>query len=312
MNTASITGGAFNGSTSVSVTCTGIANGTTILVCRGEMVLGSGLVASGAATVPVLTLATGDIIQASVTTRGNGCGLPVVCKTAQTAPSGWVKPTSVAVTNPNGTVSTYEGALIETLLGETLPALYDPRAAGLTRLVPEYVALPPVELGFDVEQLMQAGKTTLRVVPRSGELLLVGWNGADPASPAPLVLTSSANITVTVVRDDQPATPLSRALSVAVLAAPAAASAPAAGDITSAGWRNMSQNFIRALINCLKPCEALLSGYSTEWKTATMRENGFQEADWGGPVPNGTYTCIIRVIGETNPANYTTFVVNVI
>ena len=300
--TATITEGAYNLSERVSVTAA-VANGTTVVICRGEFLIGSGTTTSGLVLIQVPPLAIGDIIQASITERGNGAGIPVRVGPNPIAATGWLKPETLLVEGDLLTVAEYE----ETY-GETPGAIYDPVAAGQTQLPADYDRVPPVELGFDVETMQQAGTTTVRIVPRNGEGLLVGWNGATPTSPAALTLTSSATITVAVQRDDRPTTTLSRSLSVVVLPAPTAPSTPAAGDVIAASYRLFGGGFVRALINSKKNCEALLVGHTTTWQPGVTHGPQFQEVDWV-PVPDGNYTCLIRVIGETNPANYFTFII---
>lgn len=304
---ATITAGAVNNSTSLTILATGVSNGSVIVVTRGEMIIGTGTVSSGAANVTVMTLATGDIIQASVGSRGNQAGIPVLVQPATTLPTGWLDPTTITITNPDGTTSVYDALSIDFYFGETIPALYDPIRAGKTKIPAEYI---PVirELGFDTEQNMQAGTTTIRVIPRGTEGLLVGWNGATPTSPAPLTVTTSATVTVTVIRDDNPTVTLTRSIAVTVLPAPTSPSTPAAGDIGSAAYRNMGGGFIRIMINSRKPCEAQLFGYSSTWKPGTNRDPDYIEVD-NYPVPSGTYTAKCRVVGETNPANYFTFTI---
>ncbi|GAB4023284.1 hypothetical protein GCM10028808_73250 [Spirosoma migulaei] len=309
--TADITGGAYASSVLVNVAAD-VDNGTTIVVCRGEFVVGSGLVTDGTANVVVTPLASGDIIQASVTERGNQAGIPVRVDVNPLSATGWVKPDMLETTLEDGTVLNVPADAYAESFGEVAGAIYDPVTAGATLLPADYDKEPLIELGFDLETTQQAGTTTIRVVPRGNEGLLVGWNGASPTSPAALVLTTSATITVAVERDDNPGIILNRSLSVIVLPEPTYPSAPAAGDIKSSCWRNYGNGFIRAMINCLKPCEAQLVGYSSTWIPAITRETNFQEADWSGPVPAGTYTCNIRVVGEEDSANYYTYLITVL
>ena len=308
--TANITAGAYTRSELVTVTVAG-AGAVSVVVCRGEFVLGTAVTVGGVAQVAVPPLAAVDIIQASVTERGNQAGVPVRVLPNPSEQSGWVIPKTLTVTNLYGGTTTLTREQYIAQYGDVPGALFDPIGAGAVGVPPEYDTKPGVELGFDVEQVQQAGSTTLRVVPRNGEGILVGWNGAVPGSAAPLTVTTSGNVTVAVVRDNAPAQPLSRLLPVVVLPAPTAPSTPAPGDITSAAWRNYGNGYIRAMINCPKPCEAQLVGYDSSWKVGTAREPTFIEVDWSGPVPNGTYTCNCRVVGETNPANYVSFIIKV-
>ncbi|MCX6217609.1 hypothetical protein [Spirosoma sp.] len=308
--TANITAGAYNLSEQVTVSAA-VTAGSTVVVYRGEFLLGSGLVSSGQALVAVPPLATGDIIQASVTERGNQSGIPVMVSVNPILTTGWLDPDTLLVTNADGSQTTYTVANYIATFGETPGSYYDPMAAGLSQLPADYDKKPVTELGFDVQQVMQAGSTVLRVIPRGSEGLLVGWNGATPGSPAPLTVTTSATVTVSVIRDDDPTVTRTRSISVSVLPAPTSASTPAAGDIIAASFRVMNTGgYIRAMVNSSKPCEGFLVGYSSSWIPGTFYGYLYQEIDWTGPVPTTgpiTYTVQVRVIGETNPANYTNF-----
>ncbi len=306
--TANITAGAYTGSELVTVSAV-LANGTTIVVCRGEYVLGSGTVTSNVATIAVPPLASGDIMQASVSERGNQSGIPLVVSASPTQTTGWLDPATLVVTNADGSTTTYTVASYIATFGETPGAYFDPLTAGLSRLPADYDNRPSVELGFDVQQTMQAGTTVVRIVPRLGEGILVGWNGATPSSPTALTLTTSATVAVSVQRDDAPGVTLSRSLSVLVLPAPTAPSTPAAGDIIAASYRLLGNGFVRALVNSNKACEGLLVGYTTSWTAGISYGPQYQEVNWPGPVPSGSYTCQCRVIGETNPANYVNFII---
>lgn len=310
ITTANILSGAWSGSELVTVLFPDLGS-VSVVVCRGEFVLGTATTADGVAQVAVPMLAAGDVIQASVTERGNKAGIPVRVMANPSTTSGWLNATTVRVTNPGGSHTDYTVADYIATFGEMPGAVYDPLKSGLSKLPADYDNRHGTELGFDVQQVQQAGSTTLRVVPRSGESLLVGWNGATPGSAAPLTVTASASVPVSVVRDSDQSATLTRNLSVIVLPAPTNSATPAAGDITSACWRNYGGGFIRAMINSAKPCEAQLVGYDAAWKPGTNREATFIEVDWSGPVPSGTYTCNCRVVGETNPANYVSFIITV-
>lgn len=305
---ANITTGATDRSEVVTVAAA-VANGTTVVVYRGEFLIGSGVVTTGIASVSVPPLSIGDIIQASVTERGNQAGIPVRVIADALAASGWLEPLTVKVTGQDGTTTVVSADVYESTYGETPGAVYDPLAGGQTRLPDDYDKAPTVELGFDLSIIQQAGSTSVRVIPRNGEGLLVGWNGAAPSSPAPLNLLASANVSIAVVRDNDPTKTITRTIGITVLPAPTSPSTPAAGDIMAAGYQLMGNGFIRARINSNKPCEAQLEGYSTDWKPGISYGPQYQEVDWPGPVPSGIYTVHCRVIGETNVANYTNFII---
>lgn len=302
--TANIVSGAFDGSTSLLIAA-GVNNGVVIVVYRGDWVLGSGVAESGMVTVPVTRLATGDVIQASVTERGNQAGIPVTVQPSSVEATGWLTPLTVRVTGPDGEVTEYSAADYLATFGEKAGDFYDPLQSGLSVLPADYDRQPITELGFDVEQVQQPGTTTLRVLPRTAGGLLVGWNGATPTTPAPFTVTASGTVNVRVLRDDAVGE-LTRTVSVNVL--PGSAATPSAGDITSAAWRLFGSSEILVFINSSKPCEVLIAGYSSDFVPATFYGFKYQDINFA-PVPGGTYTCRVRVIGETNPANYFNFII---
>jgi len=299
MITAEITAGAVNNSTSVTVTAS-VANGTIVVVYRGGFWLGEGVIASGVATVPVLQLATGDIIQASVNERGNQAGIPIPVEAGTTQPTGWLDPASVRVTNPNGTSTDYTASGYTSTFGEQVGSIYDPAGSGLTTTPPEYEPADQVELGFDVSVTMQPGQTSLLVIPRSSEGILVGFNGGALGSNAPFTVTASGSVAVAVKRDDSPVT-LSRTVSVTVLPAPEVGT-PSAGDITSYAYRLYEgSNNVNVFINSAKLCQARLNGDS--WVTANFYGSRYQEVAYNA-VPGGTHLVEIRVNGDTTAANW--------
>ncbi|NID09371.1 hypothetical protein [Fibrivirga algicola] len=304
---AIILAGFYNNSTSVTVDVAGVAPGTTILICRGEFIIGSAVVVTlnAALVIPVLALGTGDIIQASIGVRGSGSGIPVRVLSSSTLPTGWLTPTTIRVTNAGGTTTDYTAAQYLAAFGQLPADVYDPIEAGLARVPANYEQDPTLDtVDFDLQISQQPGQTTITVLPRSSDVLLVGWNGATPSTAAPLTITTGATVSVTVRRDTDNLT-ASRTLSVSVLPSGVSGS----GAIKALAYRWYANGLLRLFVNSASPVEVAIPGLAGgAYQAGTSYDTNYWEVTWSGTTAAGTYTATARVIGETNPANYYTLV----
>lgn len=299
---AEITAGNVHGSTSVTVDVTGQSSGVVVLVCRGTWVLGTATVPPFAATinVPVTVLSSGDVIQASYTERGAGAGVPVRVVEPGATPTGWLDPTSIIAPDDEGIETTYDASTYETAFGAQPAAYYDPLTAGTVRIPQNYEYNPEFnQVDFDLLVEQRAGQTTLTVLARPGDSLLVGWNGATPSAAAPLTITTSAGVSVVVKRDTDNLT-ATRTVSATVLP-----SAPAgSGVINSASYRYSNTSFLSVYVNSAVPCEVAIPGImSGAYQPCISYDPKYQQVNFES-VPPANRTATIRAVGETNPANY--------
>lgn len=296
---ATITAGAVNGSTSVSVSCD-MPNGTAILIYRGTFWIGQGVLAAGVATISVLALAKGDTIQASVTERGNFCGPPVTVIASQTIPTGWRIPETVLVDGVEITAEEYE-----TLYGEKPAATYDP-ALRLSTIVTDIDPTPAgaatdATILFDVRIEQSVGSTVVtiqNVVNQQGNPLIRWAAGESFGNVLSRSFTANATITIDVKGEDN-TTPVSRTVSVTVFSPPT--TTPTSSDIVGFSWRVISTSFVRVFISSLKGCQCRLEGFDMTWQSCVFYgiDPGYQEAGFY-PVPPGSYTIWVRVAGDTN------------
>ena len=307
MALASIVSGYFHGSTSVTVALDSAAPaGATLLIYRGDFLLGSLTAPTAApftASIPVTALATGDLIQASINTRGNGCGFPRLVTTSPTQPTGWLSPTTLSAVDAAGNAQTYTVEQYIAAFGSLPAAVYDPLLAGVTRLPPNYETPSPVELGFDVLVTTAPGTASLSVVARGTEALLVGYNDATPGQNVPITLTASGTTKITVQRDDSTAS-LTRFVAVTVPPANTSPGTPAAGDVWGLAYKLGNGGYVNFYANANKACEVRIVGVNgSAWSAATQRNRDNWEVAFS-PVPVGNYTVELRAIGETATANY--------
>lgn len=306
---ANITAGAYHGSGFVTITAA-LPDSTAVVLYRGTLLLGSGLLASGSVVIPVAPLATGDVIQASVTERGNQSGEPVMVFDTANPPTGWRIPATVQVSNPDGTTSTLTAAQYEAQTGIKPAAVYDPSLiVSVIAPDPETIAQTTVSgsvivFGLKIEQQVGQTVVTVQSVLNQNGNVLVRWASTEGFGNT-LSRTYTAASTITInVKGDNDTVYASQTISVAIFSPPT--STPAASDIAGVAWRQLgSANFVRVFIDSLKSCECRLEGFDMTWQTGVFyginpdyQEGGFY------PVPPGNYTIWVRVAGDTDSTRW--------
>ncbi|WP_080056862.1 hypothetical protein [Spirosoma aerolatum] len=311
MNLATITAGAYHGSGFVTVSCAQ-ANGTAILIYRGTLLLGQGILSAGSVVVAVPALAKGDIIQASVTERGNAAGVPVVVTDSANPPTGWQIPVTVQVTRQNGVIETLTASQYEAEFGVAPAKSYDPRlktsVVGPDPETIQQVASTPILFSLLIE--MQVGQTVVtvsNVVGQTGNVL-VRWANTETFGNT-LSRTYTATATVTVdVKGDSDTAYVSKTVNIVIFNPPAPPS-PTISDIIAMSYsRSTGTDILRGIINSKKACQCKLEPFTSVWKD--MEFHAFDCQDVGfNPVPAGTYTLYGRVAGDTNSANWRTLTI---
>ncbi|CCG99836.1 hypothetical protein FAES_1826 [Fibrella aestuarina BUZ 2] len=299
---AEIISGYVHGSTAVTVDVTAQGSGTVVLISRGDWTIGYATTTGAATlTVPVTALSAGDVIQASYTERGAGCGIPRLVTEADGQPTGWMLPATIEVERPDGSVDTLSATEYETEFGAEPAAFYDALKAGKVRLPDTYETNPDsTTLLYDLAIEQRAGQTTVSVLPRPNEALLVGYNGGLPISPLPFTVTTAQNVAIAVRRDIIGSAITTRTISLTVLP-----SAPVgSGVINSASYRYSSSSFLSIYINCAVPVEVMIPGImSGAYQPGISYDPKFQQVNFPS-VPAANRTATIRAVGETNPVNY--------
>lgn len=306
-NLATITEGAHHGSRWVRVTSTN-ADGTVIVLYRGVFQIGSGTLSAGTVLIAVPPLATGDLIQASVTQLGNLCGLPVRVSASDSLPTGWKIPQTVEVVNPDGSTQTLTASAYQERFGELPAAVYDPtELISVVAPDPQILTLAPSsQILFDLRVEQSAGLTTVTIqnVVNQAGLPLVRWAPGESFVNS-LSRTYTANATLTIdVRGENDTTHATKTVSLTVFNPPT--SAPLASDIKALSYRLMgSSDFVRVCVNSLKACECRLEGFDMSWQAMIFYGYGpdYQEGSFY-PVPTGTYTIWARVAGDTDATHW--------
>lgn len=219
MNRADIVSGAVSGSVTIGVRCNE-ANGTTVVVSRGIWQLGTATLAGGVATVSLSQpLATGDVIQASVTEIGNQAGISVVVVDSEVEVTGWRTATEVEIRQSDGTLLAMPVDLFFQNYGYMPAGVEDP-AGTREILLPEFDSPGAGEIGFDLTVTKVAGTTTVSIVNAFNILgtLLVKWGSAGWSSTNTVNYTASQSVEVRVRGSSNPVDKYaSRTIAVDVL-----------------------------------------------------------------------------------------------
>lgn len=321
MTNVDILSGATAGSKSLSVATTA-GPGALILVYRGLFYLGSLTLpdTAGPYTVPLtFPLAEGDIVQCSITERGNGCGLPMRVS-ASPRPTGWSEPQTVTVQNAAGATATVTRQQYIDTYGEAPAPAYTPdRALPPIAFPGENVAAPVITptatpaVSFALDTLREPGLATLAVsqVQNAAGDPLVRWKtgaGAWSAWSSDLTKTYTASGTITVqvkgsAQPDSAAT--SRTLTLTVPGVPP----PVDTGIASMAARQFTNdsrnlNLIMIYVNAAQPSLVQLqlrpaSGSPGPWVTINSYDIAFGERQFAG-VAAGSYT-VAGKIGASGP-----------
>lgn len=305
---ATITAGAFHGSEAVTVSCA-LANGTVIVLYRGEYKVAQGVLTNGSVVIAVPPLAKGDILQASVTERGNQAGLPVLVLDTTDKPTGWRIPQTVKISDTvTLTAAQYEGQY-----GEKPAAVYDP--ALLLAIVepdPESVEQPTTFTGpilFSIRTEQSVGSTTVtvsNVVNQQGNALIRWAPNESFGNSWSRSFTQNATITIDV-KGEGDTQPVSQTINVTVFSP--STSTPTASDIVAISYRLFNENtYIRVNLNSLKGLECRLDGFTSTWQTCIFYGTDYQEATFLA-VPRGTYTAMVRVAGDTDSSRWRSLVI---
>lgn len=305
---ATITAGAFHSSQSVTVTCA-LANELTIVLYRGDNLIAQGTLANGAVVLAVAPLAKGDIIQASVTERGNQAGLPVLVSESADRLTGWRTPQTVKLSD----TETITAAEYEARFGERPAATYNPAlVVGVVAPDPETIQTTAVVVAailFDLSVIQQVGSTTVTISNVLNQLgnALVRWASTESYGNAmSRSFTQSSTVTIEV-KGENDTTPMSRTVNVPVFA-PATTTPGGANDIPVSYRLFNDNNYIRVNLNSLKGCECKLDGFSANWQACAFYGTDYQEATFN-PVPLGTYTAIVRVAGDADSSRWKSVVI---
>ncbi|WP_234733398.1 hypothetical protein [Tellurirhabdus bombi] len=296
---AEITSGAKAGSTQVKVTRTA-ANGTGIFVYRGALLLGSASLVAGVALVNLATpLATGDVIQASVTSKGNQCGNPVTVVANPIKVTGWKSATEVNVVQENGQQLTMPVSQFVQMYGYQPASVFDSIGTNAV-LQPEYVPAEVCPIAFDLNTEKQAGQTVLTVtnVQNTKGGTLISWNEGPYSNTIAQTYTEATAVTIDVKGADD-TTPLRRSIAVAILEA-----TPENGSITGLSWKSDSiRRGFNAIAHCQNQLQFRLEGFDFAWRDAIFYPPTQNEQIYH-PVPNGSYTLWAREKGDSAEANW--------
>ncbi|MBN8824447.1 MULTISPECIES: hypothetical protein [unclassified Spirosoma] len=305
MNLATITAGAYHGSGFVTVACNQ-ANGTAILVYRGTSLLGQGVLSAGSVVIAVPALATNDIIQASVTERGNAAGAPVVVTASANPPTGWQTPDTVAVTRPNGSTEIIAASAYEAEFGVKPAASYDPRlkvsVVGPDPETIQQIVSTPILFSVLIDKQVAQTVVTVSNVTGQNGTPLVRWASSEAFGNS-LSRTFTAAATVTIdVKGDSDTAFVSQTISVTVFSP--STSTPSASDIIALAYsRGSGTDIIRGIVNAGKACQCKLEPFTSTWQAMEFHDFDCQDVGFY-PVPAGTYTLYARVSGDTNSANW--------
>ncbi|WP_234734796.1 hypothetical protein [Tellurirhabdus bombi] len=302
---AEIISGATAGSTQVKVTRT-VANTTTILVYRGGLLLGQAGVVGGVATVTLSTaLATADIIQASVASKGNECGNPVLVVANPVKVTGWKTPTEVEVVRADGMQLTMPVDVFVQNYGFQPASVYDPIGTKAI-LQPEYVQPDVCPIGFDLVTEKQAGQTVVTVtnIRHTKGSMLVRWNEGGWGNTLAQTYTDPQTIKIDV-RGADDETFLRRTVTIAILEA-----TPENSAITGLSWKfdSVSRGF-NGIAHCTNQLQFRLEGYDNDWKDAYFYPTSQNEVVYV-PVPNGSYTLWARQKNDANDLNWASLTFN--
>lgn len=214
MARAQISSGAVSGSTSVQVTATGGDDGTTVLVYSGSAQLGTATLARGAATVTLSrSLATGEILIASVTNPGDGTGLPVMVTPANIVVNGYRTPSELNVIQADGSTLTmtvaqffstygYVPASIQDAMGDNVMNWPEYRAlvnSGGSNRGTVYQTVTVQTIGFTVLVSTGMNQTTLavsNVTNQKGTVLVDFGAGFATATSATFTTNQTVNVRV--------------------------------------------------------------------------------------------------------------------
>lgn len=306
-NLAAIVLGAVHGSTSVVVNCLQ-ANGTTIVLYRSTYHLGSGTITGNTCTIAVPALAEGDIIQASVTTRGNLCDEPVSVVANTAPPTGWQRAQTVVVRTSQGeetlTVEAYQERY-----GHLPPATYDP-SARINVIAPPpdpdvVLPIPPAGILFDVRVECAVGSTTVTVQNVANQLgnPLVRWTPTGNFSNSfQRTYTQPGTVTI-AVKGEGSADVVTRTVAYDVFNPPALPNPPASDILAfgyDAGYTGSGIGVATFIINSLRDCETRLEGVDNTWRSATRRKTDKLEAFYDN-IPQGTVGRFwVRIAGDND------------
>ncbi len=297
---AQISSGAIAGSALIQVSAPDRQDGTDVLVYVGPVRLGKSDLAAGACSVILdRPLVAGEVVQASLVSPGDGCGLPIVVSEPGVVVGGWRTPTELEVTTPDGQTITMPVDQFKEQYGYIPASIQDP--AGLrANVYPEYLPEQIRQIQFSVQIRETPGQTFVSIQNVTGTIgmPIVQWAtnetfGSDMARS----FTSSRTITL-AVKGTGDATPATRTLDINV---PSSAGS-SAGDIVSLAYRFQNGPFIRALLNSTKQTEVRLLNFA-DWQESSNEEAQYQECFFQN-VPSGTYTIQARVKGDSNSANW--------
>lgn len=302
------TSGTIAGSALVSVAAPA-ANGTLVLVHSGNAELGRATLSAGVATLTLTRqLVAGEVLLASLSEVGQGCGLPVVIAETGIVINGWRTPTEISVTNAlTGETLLLTAAQFAELYGYASPSIQDP--AGLEpRLWPEYTPGPVEQLQFDLLTDRSAGQTVVTVTnvlnARGG--ILVSWNGAGYANVLTQTYTSAQSIVVRVKGSGNAEVEAAeRALAITIQPAPPAGSGAGSNPDARLGgviWRDFSNNYVRVEINADAAVQVRLSGAGA-WQDCISYAPQYWEAPFTG-IGSGVYNAQLRISGETDSSKW--------
>ncbi|GAA4464183.1 hypothetical protein GCM10023189_43130 [Nibrella saemangeumensis] len=299
----------YEGATSVKVQCA-VADGTPIFLYRGELLLGSGVIASQECTIAVAGLYERDVIQASVSQKGNLAGTPVIVQKLPVQVTGWATPTELEVWDADGNRLTMPADQFEELYGFRPAAYYDAEGVGAV-VLPEYSPLPQQTIQFGVNIIHQPGQTILEVVDVlfANGAPLIAFNNGPFSNLNTLTVTESTTVQVSV-RGEDDTQAVARLLTVDVLAA------PSAGPVTNGNpaimwpsyWLEGSSE-VWPLAHSWQPLECNIDGFDETWRAPFFRIHTRQNFVYPGVGP-GLYTIQFRVAGDTNPDNWTKVLFN--
>lgn len=295
---AVITSGAVADSTSVDVSCAD-ADGTSILLFRGESQIGAGLLASGVCTIAVVSLTEGDVIYASVTEKGNRCGRPVVVTTSSIRLSGWKTPTELNVVFPDGTTLAMPVDQFEQEFGFRPASIFDPEGTAAI-IYPEYEtpsAVTDLPIQFDLLINQKFGETQIFVqnVRNTKGSILVRFNGGSWGNTLSITSVVAANITIDVRGEDDTEFE-SRTVAVTI-------SSVTVNQYDISYVIGYGVNSVSLKAHNMTSLQFRLEGFNVNWYDGSVYDINRWEKTFE-PVPAGNYIGWVRPSGDTNPAHW--------